>query len=120
MTPRWQHLCVLLLLFLVVAAVANVVDDDGADDDVVACQVRFEDDMTDDVVAAEEFVDEEDYFYFLKGFRHQVRKIAAASTIAVWSTVVESRFPKKFPGKRLALRPVVSQHVLFSEWRWLM
>ncbi|CAB1118220.1 unnamed protein product [Ectocarpus sp. CCAP 1310/34] len=35
--------------------------------------VRFEDDVTDDPVAAEEFVDEEDYFQFISGFRTQVK-----------------------------------------------
>ncbi|CAM9327631.1 unnamed protein product [Ectocarpus fasciculatus] len=35
--------------------------------------VRFEDDVTDDPVAAEEFVDEEDYFQFVSGFRSQVK-----------------------------------------------
>lgn len=35
-------------------------------------QVRFEEDVTDDPVAAEEFVDEEDYFQFISGFRTQV------------------------------------------------
>eukprot|EP00752_Nemacystus_decipiens_P008991 g8026.t1 len=35
--------------------------------------VRFEDDVTDDPVAAEEFVDEEDYFQFIVGFRTQVK-----------------------------------------------
>lgn len=39
---------------------------------VVPVQVRFEDDVTDDLVAAEEFVDEEDYFQFITGFRTQV------------------------------------------------
>ncbi|CAM9842682.1 unnamed protein product, partial [Laminaria digitata] len=37
--------------------------------------VRFEDDVTDDVVAAEEFVDEDDYFHFLRLFRMQVRTL---------------------------------------------
>ncbi|CBN77424.1 conserved unknown protein [Ectocarpus siliculosus] len=36
-------------------------------------EVRFEDDVTDDPVAAEEFVDEEDYFQFVSGFRTQVK-----------------------------------------------
>ncbi|CAM9540760.1 unnamed protein product, partial [Hapterophycus canaliculatus] len=36
------------------------------------CLVRFEDDVTDDPVAAEEFVDEEDYFQFIRIFRAQV------------------------------------------------
>ena len=35
--------------------------------------MRFEDDVTDDAVAAEEFVDEDDYFNFMNGFRAQVR-----------------------------------------------
>ncbi|CAM9155225.1 unnamed protein product [Ascophyllum nodosum] len=37
--------------------------------------VRFEDDVTDDAVAAEEFVDEDDYFNFMNGFRAQVKTL---------------------------------------------
>lgn len=96
----------------------GVVADGDVDDDGVAMQVRFEDDVTDDVVAAEEFVDEDEYFLFLKVFRFQVTQNAAA--ILTYSNTFRSgliwyRLPKNFPAKQLILRPFVSPYCLFSE-----
>ena len=51
---------------------------------VAVAQVRFEDDVTDDPVAAEEFVDEEDYFQFIMGFRTQVMVELFALSLTAW------------------------------------